>query len=90
MSVPGAGRTGVTIRALGATESDAFLAVNDAVGWHERRAMFEFHVSREDSILFVASLDGDVVGCGGATVFPGGSGTVRGRTGWVHSIVVHP
>jgi GNAT superfamily N-acetyltransferase len=75
----------VTIRALRSPDLDGALAANDAVGWRERRALFEFYGAREDSALFVADVDGTIVGTGGATVFAGAP-----ATGWVHGIVVRP
>jgi GNAT superfamily N-acetyltransferase len=77
--------TSATIRALGPADLDGALAANDAVGWRERRALFDFYGTRADTALFVAVVGGAVVGTGGATVFPGAP-----ATGWVHGIVVRP
>jgi GNAT superfamily N-acetyltransferase len=64
---------------------DGALAANDAVGWRARRILFEFYGARDDTALFVAELGGEIVGTGGATIFPGAP-----ATGWVHGIVVRP
>jgi GNAT superfamily N-acetyltransferase len=77
--------SGPRIRVLVAEDLDGALAANDAVGWHERRALFDFYGARDDSALFVAEVDGRIAGTGGATVFPG-----TPATGWVHGIVVRP
>lgn len=77
--------TSETIRLLRETDLDDALAAKEAVGWSERRGLFEFYGRRDDSTLFVADVDGRIAGCGGATVFPG-----TPPTGWVHGIVVHP
>ncbi len=87
------------IRALAPRDLDAVIVANDAVGWRGRRAMLEFYVGRDDSALLVGELDGKIVGCGGATRFPGVPRTERSiprtersttPTGWVHNIVVRP
>src|SRR5262249_25690796 len=57
----------------------------DAVGWQERRTLFDFYGARDDSALFVADVEGAIVGTGGATVF-----AEAPATGWVHGIVVRP
>jgi GNAT superfamily N-acetyltransferase len=82
---PVSGGASATIRALGPADLDGALAANDAVGWRERRALFDFYGARADTALFVADVDGAIVGTGGATVFPGAP-----PTGWVHGIVVRP
>jgi len=74
-----------TIRVLRAADLDGALAANDAVGWPERRILFEFYGARDDTALFVAEVGGEIAGTGGATVFPGAP-----ATGWVHGIVVRP
>ena len=74
-----------TIRVLRAADLDGALAANDAVGWRERRVLFEFYGARDDTALFVAEVSGEIAGTGGATVFPGAP-----ATGWVHGIVVRP
>jgi GNAT superfamily N-acetyltransferase len=74
-----------TIRLLRAADLDGALAANDAVGWRERRVLFDFYGARDDTALFIAEVDGEVAGTGGATVFPGPP-----ATGWVHGIVVRP
>lgn len=74
-----------TIRALRAQDLDGALAANDAVGWRERRVLFEFYGARADTALFVGDVGGEIAGTGGATVFPGAP-----ATGWVHGIVVRP
>jgi GNAT superfamily N-acetyltransferase len=74
-----------TIRRLHAADLDGALAANDAVGWRERRILFEFYGARDDTALFVADVSGEIAGTGGATVFPGVP-----ATGWVHGIVVRP
>lgn len=76
---------GARIRPFVPADLDAVVAANDAIGWRDRRGMIAFHAGREDSALLVADRDGVVVGCGGATVFPGSP-----PTGWVHGIVVRP
>jgi GNAT superfamily N-acetyltransferase len=75
----------VTIRALRPSDLDGALAANDAVGWRDRRILFEFYAARDDSALFVAEVGEGIVGTGGATVFVGPP-----ATGWVHGIVVRP
>jgi GNAT superfamily N-acetyltransferase len=75
----------VTIRPLRPADLDGALAANDAVGWRDRRVLFEFYGARADSALFVAEVGGEIAGTGGATIFPGAS-----PTGWVHGIVVRP
>jgi GNAT superfamily N-acetyltransferase len=82
---PVSGRPSATIRAFGPADLDGALAANDAVGWRQRRALFDFYGARPDTALFVADVDGAIVGTGGATVFPGAP-----ATGWVHGIVVRP
>jgi GNAT superfamily N-acetyltransferase len=74
-----------TIRALRPEDLNGALAANDAVGWRERRTLFDFYTARDDSALFVADVEGAIVGTGGATVFAGAP-----ATGWVHGIVVRP
>ena len=74
-----------TIRPLRVADLDGAAAANEAIGWHHRRPLFEFYGARDDSALFVADLDGEIVGTAGATVFPGAP-----PTGWVHGIVVRP
>jgi GNAT superfamily N-acetyltransferase len=73
------------IRPLRPADLDATLAVNAAVGWHHRRPLFDFYGARDDSALFIAERDGEIVGTAGATLFPGPA-----LTGWVHGIVVRP
>lgn len=75
----------MTIRPLTAADLDGALAANDAVGWRERRVLFEFYGARADSALFVAADGATIAGTGGATLFPG-----TPPTGWVHGIVVRP
>jgi GNAT superfamily N-acetyltransferase len=74
-----------TIRTLGAADLDGALAANDAVGWWERRVLFDFYGARDDSALFVADAGGEIAGTAGATIFPGSP-----PTGWVHGIIVRP
>jgi GNAT superfamily N-acetyltransferase len=74
-----------TIRAYRETDLDGTIAANLAVGWVGRRMLVEFYSRRSDTTLLVAEVDGEIVGCGGATVFPG-----TPVTGWVHGIVVRP
>ena len=74
-----------TIRAFRETDVAGVVAANQAVGWGERRVLVDFYGRRDDTKLFVAEVDGQIAGCGGATVFPGSP-----ATGWVHGIVVHP
>jgi GNAT superfamily N-acetyltransferase len=73
------------IRPFRAADLDGAQAANEAVGWGQRRVLFEFYGARDDTALFVAEVDGTIVGTGGATVFPGAP-----ATGWVHGIVVRP
>jgi hypothetical protein len=73
------------IRPYRAADLDGAEAANDAVGWGQRRVLLEFYGARDDTALFVAEVDGAIVGTGGATVFPGPP-----ATGWVHGIVVRP
>jgi GNAT superfamily N-acetyltransferase len=73
------------IRPFRAADLDGAQAANDAVGWGQRRVLFEFYGARDDTALFVAEVDGTIVGTAGATVFPGAL-----ATGWVHGIVVRP
>jgi GNAT superfamily N-acetyltransferase len=75
----------VSVRAFRAADLPGAEAANDAVGWGQRRVLFEFYGARDDTALFVAEVDGAIVGTGGATVFPGAP-----PTGWVHGIVVRP
>lgn len=74
-----------TIRPLRAADLDGAVAANEAIGWRQRRPLFDFYDARADSALFVADLDGEIVGTAGATIFPGAP-----PTGWVHGIVVRP
>ena len=74
-----------TIRALRPDDLSGALAANDAVGWRERRVLFEFYGARDDTALFVAEVDGVIAGTAGATAFRGAP-----ATGWVHGIVVRP
>jgi len=74
-----------TIRTLGTADLDGALAANDAVGWRERRVLFDFYGARADSALFVADAGGEITGTAGATLVPG-----TPPTGWVHGIVVRP
>lgn len=76
------------IRDLEPPDLDAVVTVTDSVGWTDRRTTLEFFVGRSDSVLFVAELDGAIVGCGGATAF--GPRPTGGPTGWIHDIVVTP
>src|SRR5689334_7264397 len=78
-------RSPAIIRALQPADLDGALAANDAVGWPERRVLFDFYGARPDSALFVAEVDGAIAGTGGATIFPGVP-----PTGWVHGIVTRP
>jgi GNAT superfamily N-acetyltransferase len=73
------------IRPFRSSDLDSALAANDAVGWSGRRALFDYYSARHDCALFVAEADGEIVGTGGATIFPGAP-----PTGWVHGIVVRP
>lgn len=73
------------VRAFRAADLDGALAANDAVGWTGRRVLFDYYAARDDTALFVAEVDGEIVGTGGATIFPGAP-----ATGWVHGIVVRP
>jgi GNAT superfamily N-acetyltransferase len=74
-----------TIRPFRSADLAGAVATNEAIGWRHRGALFEFYAARDDSALFVAELDGEIVGTAGATVFPGTT-----PTGWVHGIVVRP
>ena len=74
-----------TIRAFRETDLDGALATKEAIGWSQRRVLVEFYSRRDDSTLFVAEVNGEIAGCGGATMFPG-----TPATGWVHGIVVRP
>jgi GNAT superfamily N-acetyltransferase len=74
-----------TMRLLRETDLDGAIAAKEAVGWAQRRVPVDFYRGRDDSTLFVAEVDGQIAGCGGATVFPG-----TPATGWVHGIVVRP
>ena len=74
-----------TIRTLGPADLAGALASNDAVGWSDRRVLFDFYGARDDSALFVAAAGGEIAGTAGATIFPGSP-----PTGWVHGIVVRP
>jgi len=73
------------VRRFRSADLDGALAVNDAVGWTGRRVLFDYYAARDDCALFVAEVDGEIVGTGGATIFPGAP-----PTGWVHGIVVRP
>ncbi|HEU5319151.1 MAG TPA: GNAT family N-acetyltransferase, partial [Methylomirabilota bacterium] len=73
------------IRPLRPADLDGALAANTAIGWDHRRPLFDFYCARDDSALFVAELDGEIVGTAGATLFAGPA-----PTGWVHGIVVRP
>ena len=73
------------IRPFRSADLDGALAANDAVGWSGRRVLFDYYSARDDCALFVAEVDGEIVGTGGATIFPGAP-----PTGWVHGIVVRP
>ena len=74
-----------TIRTIREADVDGAVAANAAVGWTQRRGLMDFYRRRNDTTVLVAELDGQIVGCGGATVFPG-----TPPTGWVHGIVVRP
>ena len=74
-----------TIRTIRETDLDGAVAANAAVGWEQRRGLIDFYRRRDDSTVLVAAVDGQIAGCGGATVFPG-----TPPTGWVHGIVVRP
>lgn len=73
------------IRPFCSADLDGALAANDAVGWSGRRVLFDYYSARHDCALFVAEVDGGIVGTAGATIFPGAP-----ATGWVHGIVVRP
>ena len=73
------------IREFRSSDLDGALAANDAVGWTGRRVLFDYYSARDDCGLFVADVDGEIVGTAGATIFPGAP-----PTGWVHGIVVRP
>lgn len=73
------------IRPFRPSDLDGAVAANDAVGWSGRRMLFEYYSTRHDCALFVAEVNGEIVGTGGATIFPGAR-----ATGWVHDIVVRP
>jgi len=73
------------VRSFRLSDLDGALAANDAVGWTGRRVLFDYYSARHDCALFVAEVDGEIVGTGGATIFPGAP-----ATGWVHGIVVRP
>jgi GNAT superfamily N-acetyltransferase len=77
-------RTSV-VRRFRSTDLEGALAANDAVGWTGRRVLFDYYSARDDCALFVAEIDGEIVGTGGATIFSGAP-----PTGWVHGIVVRP
>lgn len=77
-------RTSV-VRRFRCTDLEGALAANDAVGWTGRRVLFDYYSARDDCALFVAEIDGEIVGTGGATIFSGAP-----PTGWVHGIVVRP
>jgi GNAT superfamily N-acetyltransferase len=74
-----------TIRSLRPADLAGALAANDAVGWRDRRVLFDFYGRRDDSALFVVEVDGTIAGTAGATIFPG-----TPPTGWVHGVVVRP
>src|SRR5262245_40314003 len=73
------------VRPFRSADLDGALAANDAVGWTGRRVLFDYYSARDDCALFVAEADGEIVGTGSATIFPGAP-----PTGWVHGIVVRP
>ena len=73
------------IRPFRSADLDGALAANDAVGWSGRRVLFDYYSARDDCALFVAEVNGEIVGTGGATIFPSAP-----STGWVHGIVVRP
>src|SRR5262249_41017502 len=73
------------VRRYRSSDLDGALAANDAVGWTGRRVLFDYYAARDDCALFVAEVDGEIVGTGGATIFTGAP-----PTGWVHGIVVRP
>jgi GNAT superfamily N-acetyltransferase len=73
------------IRSFRAADLEGALAANDAVGWTGRRVHFDYYSARDDCALLVAEADGEIVGTGGATIFPGAP-----PIGWVHGIVVRP
>ena len=73
------------IRSFRSSDLDGALAANDAVGWSGRRVLFDYYSTHHDCALFVAEVDGEIVGTSGATIFPGAP-----ATGWVHGIVVRP
>jgi GNAT superfamily N-acetyltransferase len=75
----------LVVRPFRAADLDGALAANDAVGWTGRRVLFDYYSARADCALFVAEADGEIVGTGSATIFPGAP-----PTGWVHGIVVRP
>src|ERR1700752_4034999 len=75
------------IRPMTPPDTAAALQVFEAVGWGHRRVQTDFFTTRPDSALFVAELDGRVIGCGGATLY---GPPESPRTGWIHSIVVDP
>jgi GNAT superfamily N-acetyltransferase len=74
-----------TIRTIREADVDGAVAANEAVGWPRRRGLMDFYRQRDDTTVLVGEVDGQIVGCGGATVFPG-----TPPTGWVHGIVVRP
>jgi len=73
------------IRPFRSSDLEGAVAANDAVGWSGRRVLFDYYSTRHDCALFVAEVNGEIVGTGGATIFPGAR-----ATGWVHDIVVRP
>jgi len=73
------------IRPFRSSDLEGAVAANDAVGWSGRRALFDYYSTRHDCALFVAEVNGEIAGTGGATIFPGPP-----ATGWVHDIVVRP
>jgi GNAT superfamily N-acetyltransferase len=73
------------IRPFRSSDLEGALVANDAVGWSGRRVLFDYYFARHDCALFVAEVDDEIVGTGGATIFPGAP-----PTGWVHGIVVRP
>ena len=73
------------IREFRSSDLDGALAAHDAIGWTGRRVLFDYYSARDDCGLFVADVDGEIVGTAGATIFPGAP-----PTGWVHGIVVRP
>jgi hypothetical protein len=58
------------IRPFRSSDLDSALAANDAVGWSGRRVLFDYYSARDDCALFVAEVNGEIVGTGGGRSSP--------------------